>query len=308
MTVPANDGHGGMSWEELCQKIFPLKYADEGYHEVEARFGGDLGIEGFTVKSGIAFQCYAPVHNLEAKELLNQQKRKISRDCKKLIDPKNHAAYKEILGETKIREWHFVTRNIEDKALLAERKKNIEKVRASKCPHVDCENFTIYLKTEKHYAYEIAKLSAVGGAVISPAIPTITDSNIREWSVKNSEQHKRMETKLQKIIPDQERRLEVMHLNISKQIIGESIMDDLLGNYPDQWGRIREAKATMERDIAERSKVENLTGSDIDRIRKDMLTTLEKEFGIGMSHNALQAISQYTVASWLIDCPLDFPK
>lgn len=308
MTDSDNGEIGGMAWEELCQKILPLKFHDEGYHEVPARFGGDLGIEGFTAKSGIAFQCYAPVHKLEAKELLKQQKIKINRDCNKLIDPKNLDAYKEILGGTRIKEWHFVTRNIEDKALLKERLKNIEKIRASKCPHIDCENFTIYFKTKKHFAYEIGRLSNVGEALISPTIPEVSDLNIRQWTVTNNTQHKRMEEKLKKIISEPTTRVDVMVLNVTKQIIGDSIMDDLRKDYPNQWLRIREIKATMEKDVAERSKVEHLTGNHLNEIRGDMLKRLEKEFGNGISSNALLALSQYTVASWLIDCPLDFPK
>ena len=49
----------GDSWEDLCQQIFKNKFESEGYQEMKAS-PGDFGVEGFTKKTGVAFQCYCP--------------------------------------------------------------------------------------------------------------------------------------------------------------------------------------------------------------------------------------------------------
>jgi hypothetical protein len=45
----------GNSWEELCQRVFKLKYGDDNYQEMPAS-PGDYGIEGVILNTGVAFQ------------------------------------------------------------------------------------------------------------------------------------------------------------------------------------------------------------------------------------------------------------
>ncbi len=103
----------GNDWEKYCQKLFRLKYDD--YQEIPARFGGDLGIEGYT-KSGLAFQCYCPDDNPNPKELYISQRDKITSDIRKLI--RNGRELKKLLGKTVLNQWHFVTPVYYDKQLV----------------------------------------------------------------------------------------------------------------------------------------------------------------------------------------------
>ncbi len=103
----------GNEWESYCQKLLHMHYKD--YQEVPSRFGGDLGIEGFTC-SGFTFQCYCPDEDPSGKDLYELQRDKITRDIAKLI--RNASKITE-LGAGIIKEWHFLTPIYNSKDLLS---------------------------------------------------------------------------------------------------------------------------------------------------------------------------------------------
>lgn len=300
-----SSGSGGKDWEALCQKLLRIKYGHDGYQQINARFKGDLGIEGFTTRTGIVFQCYAPDYELTAIELFKRQKSKVKTDCGKLIKKEKTEEFQSILGETKIREWHFITPKIENKDLLKERPKLIKKIRAAACPHIDGAVFDIQFKTKDDFVLEIARLTSAGEALIAVDAPDVPQKNIEDWMKQNSEHYQILDRKLSKVSNDGSKN-KAISSNIRKQIIGDAIMMDILKKYPKEYERIRAAKAAMERDVEERSSTEQLKGDSIDKIRKEFLSRLEKEFGTTIDQNTMLMLAQYTVADWLINCPLDF--
>ena len=70
----------GDTWEDLCQLVLKRKHQNVGYQEMPAS-PGDYGIEGYTVTTGWAFQCYCPDKHYERTELYNKQRDKITEDC-----------------------------------------------------------------------------------------------------------------------------------------------------------------------------------------------------------------------------------
>ena len=62
----------GKTWEDLCQMIFKKKYEKESYQKIPAS-PGDFGLEGFTLSSGLAFQCYCPEKHYDRKELYEKR-------------------------------------------------------------------------------------------------------------------------------------------------------------------------------------------------------------------------------------------
>jgi hypothetical protein len=144
-------GHiGGNQWEEYCQKLFKLKYENQNYQEIPARYSGDLGLEGHTT-TGKAFQCYCPDNDPTSKELYEGQRDKITDDIGKLI--KNEFKLLKILGATKIKSWYLVTPKYENKDLLAHCKKKASHVLSKKCSHI-AEGFDVFIQTETDYMVE----------------------------------------------------------------------------------------------------------------------------------------------------------
>lgn len=69
----------GSTWEDLCQLVFKRKYDAVGYQQMKAS-PGNFGIEGFTIGTGLAFQCYCPDKHYERAELYENIRDKITQD------------------------------------------------------------------------------------------------------------------------------------------------------------------------------------------------------------------------------------
>ena len=70
-------------WEELIDKLYRIKYKDEGYQYIPARGGGDYGIEGYT-ETGKVYQCYFPEGEYSPKDLYEKLRDKMSIDLGKI--------------------------------------------------------------------------------------------------------------------------------------------------------------------------------------------------------------------------------
>jgi len=121
----------GKTWEDLCQLVFKRKYDHLGYQQIVASLG-DFGLEGFTLRSGLGFQCYCPEKHYEATELYNKQRDKITTDVGKLRIYATQIA--ACIGDVKIRDWHFVTPEVDRNALLAHARTKEDEVRAWNLP------------------------------------------------------------------------------------------------------------------------------------------------------------------------------
>lgn len=164
----------GKTWEDLCQLVFKKKYDHLGYQQMVAS-PGDFGLEGFTLRSGMGFQCYCPDKHYGATELYEKQRDKITADVTKL---KTYAKLiADRIGEVKIRDWHFVTPEVDRNALLAHARAKEDEVRGWNLPILDPE-FTIHLRDADFYLTEINEIRSLNGESLSfdtttPALPPL---------------------------------------------------------------------------------------------------------------------------------------
>ena len=73
----------GDKWEDLCNKIYKIRYMSDGYQVVPARYKGDCGIEGFT-STGIVTQCYYPDADYSPDDLHKKLVSKVTKDINKI--------------------------------------------------------------------------------------------------------------------------------------------------------------------------------------------------------------------------------
>jgi hypothetical protein len=163
----------GKTWEDLCQLVFKKKYDHFGYQQIVAS-PGDFGLEGFTLHSGMGFQCYCPDKHYGSTELYNKQRDKITTDVAKL---KTYAIQiGERIGDTKIRDWYFVTPEVDRNALLAHARTKEDEVRSWNLPILDPE-FTIHLRDAEFYLTEINEIRSLNGESLSfdTSTPALTN-------------------------------------------------------------------------------------------------------------------------------------
>lgn len=152
----------GTTWEDLCQMIFKRKYEKESYQKMPAS-PGDFGLEGFTLETGVAFQCYCPNKHYDRKELYEKQRDKITADLNKLKDYKDEIACR--LGPTKLAKWIFVTPEFDKNALIKHVRAKEEEVKSWKLPFLT-DDFKILLYDADNYALEIRAFQKESGEVL----------------------------------------------------------------------------------------------------------------------------------------------
>ena len=147
----------GITWENLCQLVFKKKYDHLGYQQMVAS-PGDFGLEGFTLREGLAFQCYCPNSHYGASELYEKQRDKITDDLGKLKAYEAQIAAR--IGAAKIRDWHFVTPEVDRNKLLAHARTKEDEVRRWGLSIIDSA-FTIHLRDADFYLTEINEIRSL---------------------------------------------------------------------------------------------------------------------------------------------------
>jgi hypothetical protein len=162
----------GKTWENLCQLIFKRKYEHIGYQPMPAS-PGDFGLEGFTLRSGLGFQCYCPDKHYVSTELYEKQRDKITEDVGKLR--KYAPQILERIGSVKIRDWHFVTPEFERNALLAHARTKEKEVQQWNLSILE-PDFIIHLRDADFYLTEINEIRSLNGEALNfdTSIPALT--------------------------------------------------------------------------------------------------------------------------------------
>jgi len=152
----------GSTWEGLCQQVFKRKYGTEGYQQVQAS-PGDFGIEGFTVNTGWAFQCYCPEKHYERSELYDKIRNKITQDLAKLNTYQTDLAAR--LGSTTICRWVFVTPEVDKNAILVHARKKEQEVLSLGLPFI-AHDFKVLIYDGDHFIVEINEVRAAAGEAL----------------------------------------------------------------------------------------------------------------------------------------------
>jgi len=294
------DGEG---WENYCQKLLKLKYgSSEGYQEVPARYGGDLGIEGFT-QTGLAFQCYCPEGEPSHKELYEGQRNKVTRDISKLL--KNETELKRLLGRILVKEWQFLTPSYDSKELIAHCTKKTQEVRSSGKTHVS-HDFTILIRTEPDFFPERAILISAGHGQISPDAAPVSGEEVDEWKASNNEYFITLEEKLGKIIPDKDNR-NIQTIDMIKcYLIGQNILENIRKEFPSHYEKIINLKNATESSVKIASALSNNPGEHLKHTLSEYRKSIDSQLNKSVDHSTVMRLGQEAIADWLICCPLNF--
>lgn len=294
------DGDG---WEDHCRRLLKIKYQAEGYQNVPAKFGGDLGIEGFTL-SGIAFQCYCPDGNPPAKKLYELQRDKITKDIGKLV--KNEVQLIGLIGQVKINEWQFLTPDYESKELLEHCRKKEKEVSEKGCAHI-AEPFRVLVKTEEDFIPERALLVNSNLAVIRPNIPDIGTLDVQKWENSNNDLYDNLKRKLSKIGLSEEKLLRSIETNIKAYLSGQNVLEQIRTKFPAHYEQIRRAKAVESQNVEYMSTIS--TDSPSEQLKQCLAKyeeVLRDTLGGSLDTPATRLLVHEAPADWLIRCPLDF--
>ena len=300
------------SWENHCNTLLRMKYGLK-FQAIPAATGGDYGIEGFT-EDGIVFQCYCPDEEYEPKALFEHQRDKITRDLKKL--EKNKKELKDLLQGTKIKCWIFLTPLVRSKELIKHSKIKAKEYKDDiELTELLDSSFNILVHSEDDYLLEIRKKNNLIDEKIYFDIMPPVETEIIDWkNCADSSIIATLDRKIKKLFPDDtepERNTKinkVIDVQIRNFIKGQNILDRMKINYAaiyEKQTRVKSSIATgleMDSLLHEGSKKELLKQAFNDYIQ----AMKHEKLDIAFEHAVLNDLAHEAVASWLMECLLDF--
>ena len=293
-------------WEKLIDKLYRIKYKDEGYQYIPARDDGDCGIEGYT-ETGIVYQCYFPIGDYSPKDLYEKLRDKMTTDLGKL---EKYTEKLKKLGILNIKEWHFVIPKYEDRRILehanTKEKEYIKLKKQGKLPIID-DNFKIYIKILDDFLTEITTLikSSNEYKFLLPEITQIDFSTCE--SEKKNNISKKIKTLRNNI--DDEKTTKLINTYIEYYLKGIEMLNEIRQHSPELYEEV------INTENAYRINMEIKCNSNIDKsmnqkIFGDILENFEKklteQLGNVLSYRDIGELKQEIIGKWLADCPLDF--
>lgn len=297
----------GKTWEDLCQLVFKIKHSVEGYQHIQAD-PGDFGLEGYTIHSGIGFQCYCPEKHYGTKELYEAQRDKITTDIKKLKTNQTEIAKR--IGMTKIGEWFFVTPVVDRNALLAHvRQKEIE-ARAWKLPILK-DDFTIHLRDADFYLKEINEVRSLNGVALnfdsfSPALAELTGPQHEyEGNVLRKSELRLAPKGTSPNLAELVNRL--YSLTLKSFLEGDGLLRRIEQDAPTVYFRLVRLVNEYENHVQEKSTTWDDTAEALtNHIRDGLSARIHSELAPEVDGTTADQIARHIVARWLAICQLDF--
>lgn len=293
----------GDKWEEYCHKLLRLRHQTDDYHEVPSKYGGDLGIEGFT-RNGLLYQCYCPEGYLSEGNLYEKQRDKITKDIRKLKTKEGEIC--KLLGNTKVSKWIFLTPDYDNKKIIRHCNKKKNKVSEWDLGYVE-DGFDIVLKTEDDFIEEVQIL--VGGS--DEYLITYSVDNVHEEDIQSLEEDSEvftdeLERKIGKLTDKEENKNKIVRKNLKSYIRGQNILEETQEKFPDQYERIMRLKNAKEEEIEYNVMYKNPKRLDylveeMDNYNKE----LKDEFGNTIDPGTIKLLSQEAISDWLIRCPIE---
>lgn len=297
----------GSTWEGLCQQVFKRKYEKECYQQMHAS-PGDFGIEGYTVSTGWAFQCYCPEKHYERTELYEKQRDKITKDLGKLkIYQKD---LQDRLGSTKLCRWVFVTPEIDRNDLLKHAKAKEAEVRGWSLPFLE-DDFTVLLQDGDHYIVEINEIRAAAGeALVFDEAPPVLAKLTGEQETYEKNIYRKCELRLaphsgRLSYGEQVQRFS--QITIESFLAADGYLRHIAMTSPPTYIKLIRLINEYEQHVIETSFTWTGTAEELTtQVREGLERRISAELAPGFDVSNASKVARYMTARWLAVCELNY--
>ncbi|MGW8361960.1 hypothetical protein ACWGK1_15485, partial [Streptomyces wedmorensis] len=181
----------GGEWEAYCRRLLSMRY-DSNIQFIPARDGGDGGLEAFRF-DGVGYQCYAPEDAYSLESQTTSQKRKITKDLKRLCDDVEGTC--RLLGDVRLHTWILMTPEFDSRSLIEhaqKKKKDVTSIIPR--PKWLADEFKVLVISDEDFAPERARLTNQVETELHLDVPDPDESS---WSTaEGSEIAERVRAKL----------------------------------------------------------------------------------------------------------------
>ena len=297
----------GKTWEDLCQLVFKLKHGAEGYQHIQAD-PGDFGLEGYTIHTGIGFQCYCPEKHYGTKELYEAQRDKITTDIKKLKT--NQFEIAKRIGSTKIGEWFFVTPVVDRNALLAHVRQKETEVRTWNLPILK-NDFVIQLRDTDFYLKEINEVRSLNGVALNfdstpPTLAALTGPQHEYEGNVFRKSELRLAPKAASL--DIDKLVNGLYsLTLKSFLEGDGLLRRIEQDAPTVYWRLIRLVNEYENQVLEKAATWVDTAEALtSHVRDGLSERIHRELAPAVDETTADQIARHIVARWLAVCQLNF--
>ncbi len=291
----------GDDWQAHCDLLFGEHHGSGGYQRVPDTDRGDLGLEGFSIDGkGCSYQCYA-TEKTEVRARYEAQRNKMTADLGKLV--RNKMRLEVLLGDHKLRRWIFMVPAHDSKDLIAHARKKEAELREAELPFL-ADDFAIAIQTETDFGREMAILESHGAATIGTVPEEVGDEDLQRLARDEAEQVQMMDQKLSKFLTDP---TTVRAEMLRHAVDGGNIREHLRRNHPQTSEQVAGQLANERRDVLAERGLGELHRGSIREVRERLKGRFRDRVP-ALGDDQASRLAHATVATWLMECPLDFPE
>jgi hypothetical protein len=304
--------YNGDSWEEHCQTLLKMKYEADGYQEMTAHTNGDLGIEGFT-RSGIVFQCYCPDDEYDSAKLYTHQRDKVTTDLQKLKKYKPQLL--KFFQEVKIKKWIFLTPKITNKALISHcHEKAVEYRNDEAMKDLLDDEFDVLAHDELFYGKEIIQAKRILNEKINIEVPVPDEEEIINWKQCQTSSIAILDRKIGNLfdhldqVNREKKTNKYIDLQVRNYIKGQEILNYMKLTYSSAYEKQVRIKSSIASHLEEEVLLTDLAPKELldETMDKYRAALTGERFHDIFEFSVYNDLCHEAIASWLIDCPLDF--
>ena len=288
----------GKEWEAFALRLVQVRHGAQNVQVVPDKVRGDAGIE-FLTTDGCCYQCYAPEESADTAKAASAMKSKATRDLGKLR--KNAPTIKGLLGERKIARWILLCPFVDDKAVISHIVERTEKDSIHDLDFVG-DDFHGLVQSLADFESALTTLrSRPLGIPIDAAAPTPEETSIHHQKVGTQ-----IDAKLERGFPQTpvDVRNNRARYYVHAHLRCADALDYLKNEFPDLWETYRR---TLDAEEDRLQAVGSGAGGAAEQLSRE-LERLEMQLTgvLPLDSAMITIISTGTLATWLIECPLDF--
>ena len=289
----------GADWEKFARRLVQVRHGAQNVQTVPDTVRGDAGIE-FLTTEGCCYQCYAPGQSADSAKAASAMKAKATRDLKKLT--KNRQTIKALLGDRKITRWILLCPFLDDKSVISHIRAKTGEFSIHELDFVS-KDFHALVQSQADFENELTTLrSRSQGIPIDMKMPSAEQTSALFEQVGIQ-----IDVKLKRGFPD-------MHVDFRNKRVKEYIrahllcadtLEKLSHEFPDLWETYRRTLSSEELRL---QSVGSGSGDHSEQIAREMkrLESQLSEALPSLDSATITSLATGTLATWLIDCPLDF--
>lgn len=288
-------------WETYALRLVQLRHGAHNVQTVPDNVRGDAGIE-FLTTDGCCYQCYAPAQSSDTAKAASAMKQKATRDLRKL--KKNMNVVEDLLRPKKMSRWILLCPFLDDKSVISHIRNKSDSLSIPSISFVT-DDFDVLIQSQIDFETEITTLRSRSlGIPLDIESPSYED--IARVFQKSGSQ---IIDKLARGFPHLYENVRTTRANyyIRAHITSADTLDQLRLEYPESWELYRQMVNVEEIRLqtigsGSGNAAALLTG-ELKRLESKLSNVLQS-----LHPNSITTLATGIVATWLIECPLDFHR